>query len=676
MHIWFSWQHKRTKYRILLLIRFFLSVIVWYRYVSSLNALDTGKWGTFVEATLQKPNFLPYITSTDADKLYQSLLFQWCVHPAFSGVNVLFKDELCNVKTNDRQTFTITMNPENNATRNDGVPVTINDVYFTYKSILKDNYRNIPHLDWFGTIQISVDNTILKIVFPKASKDNMIFFTNFVLPAHILANISLEEYLIRFIQSPVGSTCARLETIWKESDNYIFNLSACPDFSLKNYQIKWFKDAWIMESYIQSNKQFIDFSLNPLPSDLYKANSVLLNSYLTFFFNAERTMRTARQRQWLSLLIKNIFIDTNNSTWETKLFEYDPYLFPLDQRASEEEIKKLLLPVPETKPENNENKPLENNIITLSLPETNKHIYTIGQKIEDKRSITINLPNSYERVSITPEGWNEYFPQSYVAERKTFQYNLSEIVNTIKAWINTYTIAWYARSGEKETWKFTIRYLETPPQPVALPEPPQTVKDPFIVVYFEDETTSALIEQFKTFLESAWRSARFVFEPYADSSGLEWKLTTKEYDIALRTVSFWLKKDLGILFNTDNPIINPSIRKNDQLSNLISSYFLTDNQDQREKIQQQINEAYRADPQIMILGKSYGKVWVKKNNGITYPEKLYVLWWRKWVLQKTKLFQHIAIDREKAKKRSTMRSFIKKEMFWIKMPVVSEGKLP
>ncbi|MBP6256661.1 hypothetical protein KA405_02835 [Patescibacteria group bacterium] len=76
----------------------------------------------------------------------------------------------------------------------------------------------------------------------------------------------------------------------------------------------------------------------------------------------------------------------------------------MDQRASEEEIKKLLLPVPETKPENNENKPLENNIITLSLPETNKHIYTIGQKIEDKRSITINLPNSYERVSITPEG--------------------------------------------------------------------------------------------------------------------------------------------------------------------------------------------------------------------------------------------------------------------------------
>jgi hypothetical protein len=653
-----------------------LSVVVWYRYVSSLNSRASGKWGTFVEATLQKPNFLPYITSADGDKLYQSLLFQWCVHPVFSGVNVTFQNELCIVETNDRQTFTITMNPENNSTWSDSAPVTINDVYFTYKSIIKDNYRNIPHLDWYSTLQINVDNNMLKIVFPKASKDNMIFFTNFILPAHILANISLEEYLIRFIQSPVGSTCTRLETVWKDSDNYIFNLSACPDFSLKNYQIKWFKNEESMNATIQANKQFIDFSLNPLPSDLYTENKVLLNSYLTFFFNTERAMRTARQRQWLSLLLKNIYIDKNNITWENKLFEYDPYLFPLEQRASDEEIKKLLLPIPDVKPENNENKPLENNVITLSSPETNKHTYTISQKIEDKRPITINLPNSYERVSITPDGGNEYFPQSYVATKKTFQYNLSETVSTIKAWKNTYTIAWYTRSGEKDTRTITIRYLETPPQPVALPEPITTLNNPFIVVYFEDEITISLIEQFKWYIESLWRSERFVFESYPDASGLEWKLTTKEYDIAFRTVSFWLKKDLSVLFNTDNPIVNPSIRKNEQLSNLVSSYFLTDSQSQKEKIQQQINEIYREDPQIMILGKGYGTVWVKKNNGITYPEKLYVLWWRKWVLQKTQLFQHVAIDREKAKKRSTIRSFIKKEMFWITMPVDSEEKLP
>lgn len=568
------------------------------------------------------------------------------------------------------------MNPDNSATRSDGAPVTINDVYFTYKSIIKDNYRNIPHLDWFSTLQINVDNTTLKIVFPKASKDNMIFFTNFILPAHVLANISLEEYLIRFIQSPVGSTCARLETVWKGSDNYIFNLSACPDFSLKNYQIRWFKDEATMNAAIQANKQFIDFSLHPLPSDLYKANKVLLNSYLTFFFNAERAMRTARQRQWLSLLIKNIYIDTNQNTWENKLFEYDPYLFPLEQRASDEEIKKLLLPVPETKPATNENTPLESNIITLLTPETNKHIYTIGQKIEEKRPITINLPNAYERVSITPEGSNEYFPQSYNAEKKTFQYNLSETVNTIKVWKNAYTIAWYTKSGEKNTRTITIRYLETPPAPVALPEPSVTLDDPFIVVYFEDEMTNNLIEQFQWYIESLWRSDRFVFESYPDASGLEWKLTTKEYDIALRTVSFWLKKDLSILFNTDNPIINPSIQKNEQLSNLISSYFLSDNQAQKEKMQQQINEIYRADPQVMILGKWYGTVWVKKNNGITYPEKLYVLWRRKWVLQKTQLFQHVAIDREKAKKRSTLRSFMKAEMFWIDAVTDGDWTLP
>lgn len=568
------------------------------------------------------------------------------------------------------------MNPNTNATWSDWAPVTINDVYFTYKSIIKDNYRNIPHLDWFSSLQINVDEATLKIVFPKASKDNMIFFTNFILPAHILANISLEEYLIRFIQSPVGSTCARLETVWKDNDNYIFNLSACPDFSLKNYQIRWFKDEASMNATIQANKQFIDFSLNPLPADLYKENKVLLNSYLSFFFNAERTMRTARQRQWLSLLLKNIYIDSNATTWDDKLFEYDPYLFPLEQRASDEEIKKLLLPVPEVKPENNDNTPLENNVITLATPETNKHIYTIWQKIEEKRPVTIILPNAYERVSITPDDWNEYFPQSYVAAKKTFQYNLSETVNTIKPWKNTYTIAGYTRSWAKDTRTITIRYLETPPLPVALPEPDTNLNEPFIVVYFEDEITKALIEQFQSYLTSVWRNDRFVFESYTDASGLEGKLTTKEYDIVLRTVSFGLKKDLSILFTTDNPIVNPSIRKNEQLSNLVSSYFLTDNQSQKEKIQQQINDVYRADPQIMILGKSYWTVWVKKNNGITYPEKLYVLWRRKWFLQKTQLFQHVAIDREKAKKWSTIRQFLKKEMFWIETPVEWSWTLP
>jgi hypothetical protein len=85
------------------------------------------------------------------------------------------------------------------------------------------------------------------------------------------------------------------------------------------------------------------------------------------------------------------------------------------------------------------------------------------------------------------------------------------------------------------------------------------------------------------------------------------------------------------------------------LSNLITTYFLTDNSDQKAKLQQQIQDLHRQNPQLMILGKAYGKVWTKTNGGITYPEKLYVLGWRKGVLQKIQLFQHINIDRTKVR---------------------------
>jgi hypothetical protein len=52
-----------------------------------------------------------------------------------------------------------------------------------------------------------------------------------------------------------------------------------------------------MQDYIQNNRQIIDFSLDQLPEEIYTPTPVLLNSYLTFFFNTTRTSRTARQRQ-------------------------------------------------------------------------------------------------------------------------------------------------------------------------------------------------------------------------------------------------------------------------------------------------------------------------------------------------------------------------------------------
>ncbi len=659
MHIGFSLKDKRTQYWILAILWAFLSVSIGYKYVSSLNSPTAWKGWTFVEATLQKPNFLPYITPTDADKLYQSLLFQWCVHPVFSGVNVQFVDELCSVTTNDWQSFTVTLNKEKENTRSDGTPITLNDIYFTYRSVLKNNYRNIPHLDGLNTIQVNEDTDGLKIVFPKASKDNMIFFTNFILPAHILANISLEEYVVRFLQSPVVSTCVRLETAWNQWDNYVFNLSECENFSLKNYQIKWFKDKESMHAYINANTQIIDLSFDPLPESIYKKVPVLLNNYMSVFFNTTRPDRTARQRQWLSVLFNTLITWSGASTILTP----DPYLFTVPSR-SDEEIKQLLLPVPKPRINSWDTIPLEENVITFILDDTNKHVYSIQQPIEDKRAVTLRFPESYARVWITQEWWIEYFPQSRDGTTKSLQYNLSESVSTIKTWKNTYTVIGYPEQWDPVSRKMTIWYRDNPPAPVEIPQEPASLKEPFVVLYFEDETTTPLIEQFKIILEQKWWSSWFEFQPFTDTNSLEGKLTSKEYDVVFRTISFWLRKDLSTLFSTDNPVINPSAKKNETLSSLTTTFFLSDNQKQKDTILAQISENYWSDPQLVILGKLNGGVRVKKHNGITYPSKLYVLWRRKNVLQKIQLFQHIAIDRNYASQRSTIRTFLKKNLFW------------
>lgn len=660
MHIWFSLKDRWSQYRIAVIVRIFVSIAIGYRYVSSVSTPTTSKWGTFVEATLQKPNYLPYVTAQDADKFYQSLLFKWCVYPSYSGVNVVFDNDLCTVNTDDFQTFTVKV--EGDTTRSDGTPVTINDVYFTYKSIIKDNYRNIPHLDWYNTILISTENNELKFIFPKASRDNLIFFTNFILPAHILANISLEEYMIRFLQDPIWSTCVNLQTAGKDLDNYVFDLSTCKDFYLKNYQIKRFQDASVMRQYIQDNRQIIDFSLDPLPEEIYTPTPVLLNSYLTFFFNTSRPTRTARQRQWISALLKEIYA---SSSGLQDVFVHDPYLFTTPNIPLEE-IKKRILPVP--KPvitSGATTQPLPERI-DLTNPNNAAIIYTRAEAIDGKIAFFVDLPKSYTRVSVTPNDGKEYFPVSYTPTKKMFQYNLSTIYKTIKQWENKYTVRWYQKDTVVDEWKITLWYLDSPPLPEPVEPLPTTLDEPFIVLYFEDAVTNALVQRRKTYLQEHEWSDWFVFQWYTDPNSLEGKLTTKEYDIALRTINFGLKKDLSSLLTTDNPVINPSLQKNEALSDLITAYFLTDNQEQKSKLQQQIQDLHRQNPQLMILWKAYGKVWTKTNGGITYPEKLYVLWRRKGVLQKIQLFQHINIDRKKVRDWKHFLGFLKEWLrsFW------------
>lgn len=649
MQLAINFNSRWTRYRMCFVVRCLLSVIVGYRYISSSSSPEAGKWWTFVEATLQQPNYLPYITHQDADKFYQSLLFQWCLYPVFSGTQIAFKEELCTVNTSDYQTFIVT--PLSWHKRKDWTPFTINDIYFTYKSIIKDNYRNIPHLSNYWSLQVSADTTSVKIIFPKASNDNMVFFTNFILPAHILANISLEEYMIRFLQNPIGTTCANLQKTGKELDNYIFDLAACPNFSLKNYQIKWFRNQNILYDYIADNKQLIDFSLDPLPEDMYTASPIVLNSYLSFFFNTKRNTFSSRQRKWVAALLQHIF---HTSTGTQDVFVQDPYLFSVPSMSSGE-IASLILPPPVVATGNTG--PIQLTGAFLRW-DSGEYTFSMQQEIEEKYSMTIRFPVAYTRMSVSANGGKEYFPLSYNPTTKSFQYNFSTLYGTVVPWVNTYSIKWYTNETVTE-YTMKLWYLEQVPQESPPPSTWNTTLDqPLVVIYFEDAQSNKLIAMRKSYLVQQWREDRFSFIGYTDLASLEWKLTTQEYDIALRTINFWLKKDLSSLLNTDDPLINPSAHANEALSNSITDYFLQTTEQAKTKTRESIQSLYRADPQLVILWKIVANIWIKETGWFSYPEKMYVLWRRKSLLEKIQPFQHIQVDRSQAKKPLNFLKFL------------------
>lgn len=226
------------------------------------------------------------------------MLFQGCLYPTVSGTDILYREELCTVTTKDYKLFTIT--PKDSIMWSDGTAMTLNDLLFTYKKLLVDNYRNISSLEPYKniTVQANEDNTALNIAFPQASIDNIIFFTNFILPSHLLANLSLEEYIQDFHAKPIGTACGRLQPTTNDPTSVVFDLAKCEDMNLKFYQVKQFTREEELLRYTTSKENTIDLIISPLTYAGYRPNQVVTNKFSALFFNTRRV--TPPLRQWLA----------------------------------------------------------------------------------------------------------------------------------------------------------------------------------------------------------------------------------------------------------------------------------------------------------------------------------------------------------------------------------------
>ncbi len=665
----FPSKQFRYVYWIIFVVRLLISTHVAYMYFSFSSESQAGKGWTFIEANVGKINYLPYATPNDEDKFYQSLLFNGCVYPTISWSNITYRDELCSIKTSDYKTFIVT--PIQNKTRSDGQAFTLNDLYFTFNTILAENYWNIPSLDPYKSINVLADETgILEVIFPQASVDNMIFFTNFILPAHLLANKSLETYITSFYTDPVGTNCWRLQPSDNDIDSVVFDLSLCDETLLKYYQVKQFQNQSALETYLQWKQQGVDLVFSDTENKNYEQNKVVLNKFLTVFFNTQNGQLNASVRKQIAGWIHSRL---DRDDMENPFLVKDAYLFdafsPTNTLTSGSLEKSL------GTPDNRKPAPaIESSTWTanswavqtwVSLPpidlgirelptavhrtanDSQQQEFVISNTIDVKQSVTMNFAEAYEKISITHEDAPEYFPESYNSGTRSSLYNFNLAYRNIEEGRNVYTIKAYTDAQTSKTFTLIINYLSKPTT-VNVETTSASTKSfhKLTVIYFKDPTTDRAIEYMKSQLQKDGLLDFFTFESFDDSNTFAGKIESGDYDLVVREINMWLRKDISNLFTSSVPNVNPSRYTNDDLASAINQYFLADS-DQKATLKGQIDAIWWTDVPLVILGKELDTINIRSKLDFPYPFRLYVLWRRKDFINDLNLFNHLTINRDR-----------------------------
>lgn len=188
--------------------------------------------------------------------------------------------------------------------------------------------------------------------------------------------------------------------------------------------------------------------------------------------------------------------------------------------------------------------------------------------------------------------------------------------------------------------------------------PAQVALNPLKLIYFEDPFNKVLIQDLVALLSGQELTNTILLEGYTEPDVFAGKLASKDYDIALRTIAMGLRKDIGNLFLTDNPDVNPSLYTNTQLSTAISNYFLA-GEKERGKYKQQIDAIYKQDTPFVLLGKLVSSMNIREQLDFPYPYRLYVLGWRKDFLQNILLFKHLSINRDKVFNKANLENFLR-----------------
>lgn len=232
---------------------------------------------------------------------------------------------MCDVTTKDYKNYYVSLSKE--LYRIDDKALTIEDLLFTYQTLLKENVRKIPDLNAYSKIEITkTSDSTIKVSFPKQSRDKILLFTNPLLPKHILENKDLDYYLKTFAKQPVYISCAVLDLMKSHDSNFIIDVSQCKDLYPKIIQLRLFPDENQAISYLQSKGSIVDYILvDSEKQDLFQAISAQYtgiynpsSTLYTLFFNINTVSDSMRKALSNNLISQNY----DNLLYHKTLFSY------------------------------------------------------------------------------------------------------------------------------------------------------------------------------------------------------------------------------------------------------------------------------------------------------------------------------------------------------------------
>jgi hypothetical protein len=564
----------------------------------------------------------------------------------------VFENKLCNIQTNDYKTYYIYLSGDHK--RSNGVPIGLEDIFFTYQEIIKKNIRNIKSLNTYTDVIVSKEEDKIKVVFPQWSIDNQLFFTNYILPKHALIDDSIENYQQNFSIEPIFSNCGKIMPQVADPYSLIFDLSNCTDTNLWFYQVKNLESIEKFTDNISQWKlSIVDAYVNSQQLDVYITKNLLSTNLMAIFFNTKSEKTRIRLRRALWWLIIDNFFNWDYMNYikrnEDELFNY--YL------STWNNIKSFINRISLWSAINKEDLL---DIGIKSLPEstsikwTNNRLTFYTENLTGNRNFKITIDKVYDKISVVYNQSRETNPNNYSSREKLIEISINQ--NQLTWWLNKLSIYWTQNSKKQTLLNIDLYNLIDTIAPENKPEPKLTV------IYFKEPNSLFVINRLKEIFKKFDIIENFIFEGFDDPNQMEWKLTVGNYDIVISNIDLWLKNDIIKLLSVDKPNINPSQYTNSKITSLLKEYFKGDT----KKTIGEINEIYAQDMPFLFLGNTFTKVQLKPNISkqlfMTGYNSIYEYNRRKRIYKNLNLTSNVKIDKERLRDSLNFLNFILKNL--------------